>query len=89
MQHPNSVTNMMANGQRNNSNLKNGTNKIVVNNSTSSSSNEIDKVTSNNVSGSATNPSASTNSNAVLKEAVDAVVNSFTKHTQSYGRGEF
>ena len=25
----------------------------------------------------------------VLKEAVDAVVNSFTKHTQSYGRGEF
>lgn len=26
---------------------------------------------------------------AVLKEAVDAVVNSFTKHTQGYGRGEF
>lgn len=25
----------------------------------------------------------------VLKEAVDAVVNSFTKHTQGYGRGEF
>lgn len=24
----------------------------------------------------------------VLKEAVDAVVNSFTKHTQGYGRGE-
>lgn len=25
----------------------------------------------------------------VLKEAVDAVVNSFAKHTQGYGRGEF
>ena len=25
----------------------------------------------------------------VLKEAVDAVVNSFTKHTQGYGRGKF
>lgn len=24
----------------------------------------------------------------VLKEAVDAVVNSFAKHTQGYGRGE-
>lgn len=25
----------------------------------------------------------------VLKEAVDAVVNSFAKHTQGYGRGEY
>lgn len=25
----------------------------------------------------------------VLKEAVDAVVNSFAKHTQGYGRGKF
>ena len=25
----------------------------------------------------------------ILKEAVDAVVNSFAKHTQGYGRGEF
>lgn len=40
--------------------------------------------------------SAQTASNApdaqakqVLKEAVDAVVNSFAKHTQGYGRGEY
>ena len=26
---------------------------------------------------------------SVLKEAVDAVVNSFAKHTHGYGRGEF
>lgn len=25
----------------------------------------------------------------ILKEAVDAVVNSFAKHTQGYGRGKF
>lgn len=25
----------------------------------------------------------------ILKEAVDAVVNSFAKHTQGYGRGRF
>lgn len=33
-------------------------------------------------------PTAQTNSNAILKEAVDAVVSSFAKHTQGYGRGE-
>ncbi|EDO63385.1 AGAP009015-PA, partial [Anopheles gambiae str. PEST] len=27
-------------------------------------------------------------SDSVLKEAVDAVVNSFAKHTQGYGRGK-
>lgn len=27
-------------------------------------------------------------SKSVLKEAVDAVVNSFAKHTQGYGRGK-
>lgn len=29
-----------------------------------------------------------TRAKTVLKEAVDAVVNSFAKHTQGYGRGE-
>lgn len=41
----------------------------------------------------ADNPSAAAAPDArakqVLKEAVDAVVNSFAKHTQGYGRGEF
>lgn len=33
--------------------------------------------------------SSSPDARQVLKEAVDAVVNSFTKHTQGYGRGMF
>lgn len=38
---------------------------------------------------SATAPPPDARAKQVLKEAVDAVVNSFTKHTQGYGRGEF
>ena len=30
-----------------------------------------------------------TRAKTILKEAVDAVVNSFAKHTQSYGRGKW
>ena len=48
-----------------------------------------------NINASSDTSNAKTNSNStppdarqVLKEAVDAVVNSFTKHTQGYGRGE-
>jgi len=37
----------------------------------------------------ATAPLPDARAKQVLKEAVDAVVNSFTKHTQGYGRGEF
>ena len=33
-------------------------------------------------------PTGPTGSNAILKEAVDAVVSSFAKHTQGYGRGQ-
>ncbi|KAG5674735.1 hypothetical protein PVAND_004686 [Polypedilum vanderplanki] len=40
-----------------------------------------------NVTTNATN-AALPDARQVLKEAVDAVVNSFTKHTQGYGRGE-
>ena len=34
-------------------------------------------------------PTGPAGSNAILKEAVDAVVSSFAKHTQGYGRGKF
>ena len=35
-----------------------------------------------------TNSAADAKAKTVLKEAVDAVVNSFAKHTHGYGRGE-
>ena len=38
--------------------------------------------------GGAGSPTAPSGSNAILKEAVDAVVSSFAKHTQGYGRGQ-
>lgn len=39
-------------------------------------------------SGSAGNTLTDARAKQVLKEAVDAVVNSFAKHTQGYGRGK-
>ncbi len=38
--------------------------------------------------GSALSDARDARAKQVLKEAVDAVVNSFAKHTQGYGRGE-
>jgi hypothetical protein len=45
--------------------------------------------TSTDSSGNGSAPLPDVRAKQVLKEAVDAVVNSFTKHTQGYGRGEF
>lgn len=42
-----------------------------------------------NTNGKSAAPLPDARAKQVLKEAVDAVVNSFTKHTQGYGRGEF
>jgi hypothetical protein len=44
---------------------------------------------STDASGNGSAPLPDVRAKQVLKEAVDAVVNSFTKHTQGYGRGEF
>lgn len=54
----------------------------------------ISQTTSNQTSsdasgGNGSAPLPDVRAKQVLKEAVDAVVNSFTKHTQGYGRGEF
>lgn len=43
---------------------------------------------STDASGNGSAPLPDVRAKQVLKEAVDAVVNSFTKHTQGYGRGE-
>lgn len=52
---------------------------------TSTASSGASETSSNGKSANQSMPDA----RQVLKEAVDAVVNSFTKHTQGYGRGEF
>lgn len=65
-----------------NSAAKNTTISHTASNQTSSEANGNGKTT-------ATAPLPDVRAKQVLKEAVDAVVNSFTKHTQGYGRGEF
>ena len=64
-----------------NSSKKNVTISETASNGTSSDTNSNGK--------SAPAPLPDARAKQVLKEAVDAVVNSFTKHTQGYGRGEF
>lgn len=54
-------------------------------NNASTTSSATSETSSNGKSANQSMPDA----RQVLKEAVDAVVNSFTKHTQGYGRGEF
>lgn len=79
-------TNISSN--KNNNQLSNGRNDVIVTNlqhkpTTASAEANNGKTTSTSTTN-ATLPDA----RQVLKEAVDAVVNSFTKHTQGYGRGE-
>lgn len=65
------------------SDLQHKINATTTNASTASSA--TSETSSNGKSANQSMPDA----RQVLKEAVDAVVNSFTKHTQGYGRGEF
>jgi hypothetical protein len=64
------------------SDLQHKINATTTNASTASSA--TSETSSNGKSANQSMPDA----RQVLKEAVDAVVNSFTKHTQGYGRGE-
>lgn len=75
----------------NNNNSKNSNNNTLVNNSVVNSVTNV-VVTKNNStanSNSSTQAAPDAKAKQVLKEAVDAVVNSFAKHTQGYGRGKF
>lgn len=76
------VTNLQHKLNNNNASKKNAAISEATPNQPSSDANGNGKT-------SATAPLPDVRAKQVLKEAVDAVVNSFTKHTQGYGRGEF
>jgi len=78
--------------------VSNGRSEIIVTNlqHKSATAPTISQLASNASSEANSGKSSTVTTNAslpdarqVLKEAVDAVVNSFTKHTQGYGRGEY
>lgn len=87
-------TNINLSGNNNHSNSNSNSNSVV---SGSDSVNSVVVVTNvqpkqvNGTNGKAQAPTAAPDARAkqVLKEAVDAVVNSFAKHTQGYGRGKY
>lgn len=82
------VTNKNSNSTNNNNSSKpspNGRSDLQHKiNATTTASSATSETSSNGKSANQSMPDA----RQVLKEAVDAVVNSFTKHTQGYGRGE-
>jgi hypothetical protein len=99
----NNNNNNIATANKNSSNNSNNNNSNNNNNNSSSNANissknqVTNKASTNgepNAASESSNGKAATNAELpdarqVLKEAVDAVVNSFTKHTQGYGRGEY
>lgn len=100
---PNDIANTVNNSQSNNNNIivsNNNVNRVNINNAvlqnkhigvinTTTATSNIQSNSGGVITGnllSATAPDAK--AKQVLKEAVDAVVNSFAKHTQGYGRGK-